>query len=156
LPKSPSPVLQKNNFSDNFERSESDSYPQSRDATNTESVEDEDLMLAIDGYRENNFIIIQAFVAGTSIEDISVTLTCKTVMITGERNKIESEKISDENFSLQELCWGKFSRTIELPEEIDIEQAEVTEHHGLLSIRLPIINKNRSRSIKIKKALKLN
>ncbi len=115
---------------------------------NTESYPQEKFNLLINGFMKNNLIIIQAFVAGVEIEDLIVSITTKNVIIKGERKM--KENISLENYSMQELLWGKFSRVIELPVEIEIDQALVTEKNGLLTLELPIIDKNRSRLLKIK------
>jgi hypothetical protein len=53
----------------------------------------------------------------------------------------ENQSINKENYFVQELYWGTFSRTISLPEEVDPEQAEAIEKHGLLIIKLPITEK---------------
>jgi HSP20 family molecular chaperone IbpA len=44
---------------------------------------------------------------------------------------------------------GSFSRTIELPDEIDIEQASATEHHGLITIKLPKFDKKKQATLKV-------
>jgi HSP20 family protein len=48
------------------------------------------------------------------------------------------------------LYWGSFSRSILLPNEIEIENVEAVEKHGLLIIRLPKIDKARQAKIKVK------
>jgi HSP20 family protein len=112
------------------------------------------MMLMIDGYQNNNVIVIQTFVAGVDIENLLISVTCKTVTINGERRTrqdlAENVKNNTEDYIEQELSWGTFSRTITLPSEIEINQVESNIDHGLLTIKLPIINKNRSKIIKIK------
>ncbi|MFA6256699.1 MAG: Hsp20/alpha crystallin family protein [Candidatus Paceibacterota bacterium] len=119
---------------------ENTSYPQ------------EEFMLLVDGYRENDFFIIQAFTAGVEIENIFISATCKTLTIKGERKEKTNfhEGNSKEIYSHSELSWGKFLRTIELPEEIEIDSIEAKENHGQIIIKLPILNKNRSKSVRIK------
>jgi HSP20 family molecular chaperone IbpA len=50
----------------------------------------------------------------------------------------------------KELYWGTFSRAILLPQEIEIEDAEAIEKHGLLIIRLPKLDKNRQAKVRVK------
>ncbi len=50
----------------------------------------------------------------------------------------------------QELFWGPFSREVELPEEIDIDKVEAVEDHGLLTIKMPKSDKERTNKVKIK------
>lgn len=110
------------------------------------AIDDEEFMLLVDGYQKDNYIIIETFIAGVNIENLSISVTCNTAIIKGER-KLENYK---RNYLCQELYWGKFSRTVELPQEVEINKAEVIEHNGLIIIKLPIINKNRAKAIKIK------
>jgi len=117
-----------------------------------ESYPQEEFILLIDGYREKNIFVIQTFVAGVNIAKLLISATTNTITIQGERKKNEntfSENFLD-TYLYRELYWGKFSRTIELPEEIDINQIEAYEQNGLITIKLPLVNKNRSRLLKIK------
>ncbi|MCA9354318.1 MAG: Hsp20/alpha crystallin family protein, partial [Candidatus Kaiserbacteria bacterium] len=50
----------------------------------------------------------------------------------------------------RELFWGSFSRTLLLPEEVAIDEAEAQEKHGLLEIRLPKLDKHRSTQLKVR------
>lgn len=104
--------------------------------------------LAVDVSQTNDSIIIQAMVAGVVSEDLSVSVTREMVTIKGKR---ESPKnISTEDYFYQELYWGAFSRTILLPAEVDTEEVEATERRGLLTIKLPKIDKGRTQNVKIK------
>jgi len=51
---------------------------------------------------------------------------------------------------VRELSWGKFSRSIILPAEIEIDNVLATLQHGMLTIKLKKINKNLARVIEIK------
>ncbi len=104
--------------------------------------------LSIDMYRIDNAIVIKTMVAGIKKVDIDITLTRDMVVIEGSRQPENLGKIKDTYF--EELYWGGFERTIELPEEVDIEDAEATEHHGLLTLILPLIDKHRQARLKIK------
>ena len=71
-------------------------------------------------------------------------------MVTIKGRREGPKEISAENYFYQELYWGAFSRTILLPAEVETEEVEATEKHGLLTIRLPKIDKERRQTIKIK------
>ena len=104
--------------------------------------------LAVDVYQTNDSIIIQAMVAGVASEDLSVSVAREMVTIKGKREAPKG--ISAENYFYQELYWGAFSRVILLPSEVETEEVEATEKHGLLTIKLPRIDKDRKQTIKIK------
>lgn len=104
--------------------------------------------LAVDVYQTNESIIVQAMVAGVSSDELSVSATREMVTIKGKRSAPTG--IAPENYFYQELYWGAFSRTILLPAEIEADEVEATERHGLLTIKLPKLNKGKIKTVKIK------
>lgn len=116
--------------------------------SNSNWEEELDAELTVDLYQTANEIVIQTMVAGVQPENLSITITRDMITIRGKRE--ENRAINTENYFVQELYWGSFSRTISLPEEVDPEEAEAIEKHGLLIIRLPKINKNKETKLKIK------
>jgi HSP20 family molecular chaperone IbpA len=104
--------------------------------------------LTIDLYQTPSEIVVQTMVAGVQPDNLSITITRDTITLRGKRE--ENQAIDKNNYFVQELYWGSFSRTISLPEEIDVEGAEAIERHGLLIIKLPKIDKNRATKLKIK------
>jgi HSP20 family molecular chaperone IbpA len=104
--------------------------------------------LSVDMYRVNDAIIIKTMVAGISKSEIDITLSRDTVTIEGSRKNDPEGSINEVYFN--ELYWGAFERTIDLPEEIDIELAEANESHGLLTLVLPLVDRYRQTRVKIK------
>ena len=95
--------------------------------------------LTIDVYQNKNEIIVQSAIAGARGEDIDLAIAKDAVTIKGSRQRTEA---IDPNDSLhQELHWGKFSRSVILPTEIDVDQAKASLKNGLLTIRLPKLSK---------------
>jgi len=110
--------------------------------------EEIDAELTVDLYQTPSDIIVQTMVAGVQPDNLSITITRDTITIRGKRE--ENQSIDKGNYFVQELYWGSFSRTISLPEEVDPEEAEAVERHGLLIIKLPKLDKNRETKLKIK------
>ncbi|MFA5934571.1 MAG: Hsp20/alpha crystallin family protein [Candidatus Paceibacterota bacterium] len=104
--------------------------------------------LAIDMFQTPSEIIIKTMVAGTKPDDLDINITRDMVTIKGKRE--ESDSSDDDDFFHKELYWGCFSRTIILPQEIEVEEAEATNKNGLLTIRLPKLDKNRQAKLKVK------
>ena len=114
-----------------------------------EVVEEEEAgELAVDVYQTPSHIIIKAMIAGVRPEDLDVSITRDLVTIRGKRERHTESSGSD--FFFQELYWGSFTRTIVLPQEVEIEDAEATEKHGLLIIKLPKLDKGRQAKLKVK------
>ncbi len=64
--------------------------------------------------------------------------------------KLMEEKISEKDYYYQECFWGKFSREIILPEEVDAEHAVATLKNGILTIRLPKLDRQKAKKLKVK------
>jgi len=113
------------------------------------SDEDGDIgQLTVDVHQTPTDIIIKAMVAGVKPDDLDVSISRDMVTIKGSRG--ESREIADEDYFVKELYWGSFSRTILLPAEIQADEADASEKHGLLTIKLPKIDKGRQTKLKIR------
>lgn len=110
--------------------------------------EQQDGELPVDMYQTNDAIVIRALVAGVSPDDLDIAITRDMVTIKGSRE--EYQESSADDYFHRELFWGSFSRTLLLPEEVLIDEAEAQEKHGLLEIRLPKVDKGRSTRLKVK------
>ncbi len=104
--------------------------------------------LAVDVYQTPTDIVIQTMVAGVKPDDLDLNIARDVITIHGKRD--ENKNIDEDNYFTQELYWGKFSRTILLPQEVEPEEAEATERHGLLTIRLQKVDKGKKNTIKVK------
>lgn len=110
--------------------------------------ENEEAELAVDVYQTPTDIIVQTMVAGVRPEDLELSIARDMVTILGKRE--ESRNIDEENYFVKELYWGKFSRTISLPQEVEPEEVEATEKHGLLTIKLQKVDKEKTNNVKVK------
>ncbi len=118
-----------------------------------EDLDDVDSMieegeLSVDVYQTPSEIIIEAMVAGVKPEDLHLSITRDMVTIKGRRDG--NTQITHDDYFYKELYWGSFTRTILLPHEVEIEEAEAVEKHGLLIIRLPKVDKARQTKLKVK------
>lgn len=104
--------------------------------------------LAVDVYQTPDAIVVKALIAGVHPNSIDISLTREMLTISGTRQ--DEKEVDDEHYFQRELYWGSFSRTILLPEEVDVDLAEASERHGVLMIRLPKINKKRQTKLKVR------
>ncbi|OGI76795.1 hypothetical protein A3C57_02485 [Candidatus Nomurabacteria bacterium RIFCSPHIGHO2_02_FULL_33_12] len=116
--------------------------------SHTYQDEEEDGELPIDVYQTEVEIIVQAFVAGVRPDELQISITRDSITVKGKRST--SQNIIDENYFVRELYWGSFSRMITLPAEVEPEEAEAVEKHGLIIIKLPKIDKQKRASIRVK------
>lgn len=104
--------------------------------------------LPVDMFQTNDAIVVRALVAGVPPTDLEISITRDMVTIRGIRE--EYQETSDDNYYHRELFWGSFSRSLLLPEEVVIDEAEAQEKHGMLEIRLPKLDKHRSTQLKVR------
>jgi HSP20 family protein len=121
---------------------------QTASSMSTEWEEEPDGQLTVDVHQTPADIFIQTMVAGVKPDDLDISITRDMVTIKGKREA--TREISDEDYFFRELYWGTFSRTILLPQEIEVEEAEANEKYGLLTIRLPKVDKGRQTKLKVK------
>ena len=112
-------------------------------------TEEGDGQLTVDMYQTPSEIIIKSMLAGVKSEELDVSINQDMVIIKGRRENVK--EVTNEDYYYKELYWGGFSRSILLPQEIDAEKSEATMKDGLLTIRLPKIDKEKTQKIKIRK-----
>ena len=110
--------------------------------------EGEEAQLTIDVYQTPTEIIVKSIVAGVKPDDLQINITRDMVTIKGKRE--ENREVVDDEYFYKELYWGSFSRTVMLPQEVDPEEAEAIEKHGLLIIRLPKLDKEKQTKLKVR------
>ena len=116
-------------------------------------AEEEDAMepegqLTIDVYQTPSEIVIESAVAGVEPDDIDVNVTNDSITIKGRRRR--AREVKDEDYFYQECYWGKFSRSVILPQEVDPEGSYVNFKNGILSVHLPKLNRKKARKLRVK------
>lgn len=104
--------------------------------------------LTIDVYQSGDSIVIESAIAGIDSEDLDIAITSESVQIKGKREK--KEKIKKNDYLYQECFWGKFSRLIILPQEVDPDRAQASLKNGILKIVLPKVSKSAGRKLRVK------
>ena len=127
------------------------SIPSVAPASAMRSIPEDDTsegQLPVDVYQTGGEIVIRAFVAGVRPDELNVSIARDMVSIEGMRE--EREQVSDNDSFTRELFWGSFTRTILLPEEVDVENSSATSKDGLLTIILPKLDKARQTKLKVR------
>jgi len=100
--------------------------------------------LAIDVYQTENELVIQSAIAGVKPENLDISIESDVITIRGSREKPFED---EENYFTQECYWGPFSREIIMPVEVDPNRAKATMKEGILTIKIPKIERERKRKI---------
>jgi HSP20 family protein len=103
--------------------------------------------LTVDVYQTPNDIVVESAIAGVRPEDIDIQVTADSIAIRGSRHR--EKEVSNEDYLYQECYWGRFARSIILPQEVDPDGANVTFKNGILTVRLPKVNKKKTKKLKV-------
>lgn len=113
-----------------------------------EIVEDNNqISLSVDAFEDDDNIYIKAFIPSVDPKDLDIDISRDTVIVSGERTFVD--EISNDQYFQKELSWGKFSKRILLPKEVDIENIKASAHNGTLTLKLPKTDKDRKVKVKI-------
>ena len=92
-------------------------------------------------------LVLKAELPDMSREDIDITVDNGTLTIRGEK-KLSSD-VKEEQFHRIERRYGTFSRTFSLPQTVDPNKVAAEYKQGVLTVRLPLREEAKPRSIKV-------
>lgn len=114
---------------------------------NNQDGNKEEGQLTIDVYQIKDCIIIKSIIGGVVSEDLDISVTGDMVTIKGKR--ANADEVKPDDYYYQECFWGNFSRSVILPCDIKTDEVEATMKNGILTVKLPKIEKNSSIKVKV-------
>lgn len=124
------------------------SQPEMPASSWSSSNNDVEGQLTIDVYQTETDIVIKSTIAGVKPEDLDVAINNDMITIRGERRN--EEIVNQENYYYQECYWGSFSRSVVLPVDVIAEKIEASLKNGILTIRLPKADVNKTKRIQVR------
>jgi HSP20 family protein len=103
--------------------------------------------LVVDVYETDKELIVQSAIAGIKSDQIDVALDNDILVIKGEREDPSKEK--DRRYFLKECYWGPFSKEIILPREIDTGKIDAKVKDGILTVKMPKIERAKNKKIEV-------
>jgi HSP20 family protein len=103
---------------------------------------------SVDIFEDKDEVVVKAEIPGMVKEDVDVNITENTLTISGEKKK--EEKVEKKDYYRIERSCGSFSRSFQLPSNVQTEKAKATFKNGVLEIRLPKTEEAKKKEIKIK------
>ena len=91
--------------------------------------------------------MIKAELPGMKEEDVDVSVTGDRLTIKGEK-KAETE-VKEDDYYRSERSYGMFTRSIDLPPDIDTEKIEANYENGVLEISIPKTPEFKSKKISV-------
>ena len=101
-----------------------------------------------DVYEENGNYMLRAEIPGIDKDGISITIDKDVVTISGKKESEHEEK--ETNYYLKESSHGFFSRSFQLPTEVQEEKTEAKLKDGVLTVLMPPKESVKRRNVQIK------
>lgn len=114
------------------------------------TVREGEWMPAVDVSETGKEIVIKAEIPGMEAKDIDISLNGRVLTLKGERKTEKEEK--EENYHRIERRHGSFSRSFELPADVDANKVYATYKDGVLKLNLPKTKEQTVKKIEIKTA----
>jgi HSP20 family protein len=101
----------------------------------------------IDIEEDKDNIVVKVEIPGMRKDDIKIAVHGNMLSVSGERK--QENEVKDKTYHRIERAYGKFSRIITLPSEIDADKIRASYKDGLLKINLPKMESMKPRQIDI-------
>ncbi|HKJ39907.1 MAG TPA: Hsp20/alpha crystallin family protein [Anaerolineales bacterium] len=93
---------------------------------------------------EDDIFVLSALVPGLTADDLNIQILDDVVRIDGEY------QLGEEEYLMQELPSGSFTRTLRLPVAIEADSVEAKITNGVLTLTLPKAESSKPKRISIK------
>jgi HSP20 family protein len=92
-------------------------------------------------------VLIRLELPGLDKDDCSIRIEGSVLYVSGEK-RFECET-SDSTYHIMERAYGAFERTIALPRNVDVAQAEARFKNGVLTVRPPKVGRDKGTTIAV-------
>lgn len=101
-------------------------------------------------FRKQDATLLRAELPGVRPEDLSITVEGRQLMLSGARRLPEAGP----NMACyrRERPWGRFSRSVRLPDDVDLERVEAQFRNGVLTLTVPVAAAAKPRQIAVNAA----
>lgn len=109
--------------------------------------------LALDVVEDEKSYTVTTSLPGVNADDIKVNLHDDLLTIEAEipaKSSEKTENASGRKVLMQERAWGKFSRSVRLPQTVNNEAVEAAFENGVLTLSLPKADHVLPRTIPVK------
>ena len=103
---------------------------------------------AVDVFETDDAIELVAEVPGMKQEDVHIDLRENVLTLSGER-RLENEE-TREGYKRIERTYGRFERSFTLPRNVDAEHIQAELANGVLRLKLPKHEEEKTRTIEVK------
>lgn len=101
----------------------------------------------VDVSSDDEAYVIRAAVPGLSPDEVEIQIHDDIVLLRGTPKADEKD---ERGYLVRELMPAEFERRLRLPEPVEASKAEATIENGLLTLRLPIAETAKPKTIKVR------
>lgn len=99
-------------------------------------------------WKSEDMAFVTTEIPGVDPEGVEINVIGKTITLSFERKPEELKE--GESYTRKERWYGEFSRTIELPFNVQVDKVEAKFSKGILYIELPRVEAEKPRKITVK------
>ncbi|MDY6912220.1 MAG: Hsp20/alpha crystallin family protein [Chloroflexota bacterium] len=104
--------------------------------------------MPLDIYQTPDEVVVKATIPGVQPEDVEITLNGDVLTIKSA-SKVD-EEIKETEYLYRERRYGIYTRTVNLPADLQTDKAEALFENGVLTLRIPKAEEVKPRQIKVK------
>ena len=102
--------------------------------------------MPIDAYRDGEEFVVELDLPGVDAESIDVTVEKNVLSIHADRNRANGESVE---MLIAERPHGTFSRQLFLGESLDADRLSASYADGVLTLRVPVMEKAKPRRVDV-------
>lgn len=112
------------------------------------SYKNGDWIPAVDMSENEKEILVNFEIPGMDGKDLDISLNGRVLTIKGERKQEKEEK--EKHYHFIERRYGSFSRSLELPSDVDADRVKADYKDGVLVLNLPKTKEESVKRIEVK------
>ena len=115
---------------------------------NPRSVRGQTLGMPMDVSETADAFVVEAALPGVKPEDLDITLQDNVLTITGETRQEQNEQ-QKANYHRVERRFGRFSRSVALPTQVQADRVAASLNNGILRVEVPKAEQVKPRKITV-------
>ncbi len=113
-------------------------------------VRAENIEFPVDLYETEDEVILEMAAPGLKAEDLEIGIEARQLTIRGKIVEEDVEEDKERHYWMKNIARTEFSRSLNLPENVDFEKIEASIEDGILRIEMPKVPEAKVRKIEVK------
>ncbi len=92
---------------------------------------------AVESYLEGDKLVVRVDLPGVDPRDVEIAVVGSQLTVKGERKAAREGGKDGEGYFYREVRYGRFERSVPLPEGVNADQIHARYHNGVLEVEMP-------------------